>query len=225
MGRTARVVNLCFHGIGTPRRTLEPGEERYWISESEFLRILDEVAGEPAGRVRLSFDDANASDAHTALPALLERALGATFHLLSARIDQPGSLSADEARALAAAGMTIGNHGMDHVPWRGLDAAARHRELVEARHLLSATTGVAIREAALPLGRYDRRTLASLRAAGYDSVGTSDKGWAREGAWLQPRHSVTAADTVASVRAVLDSPGTPLVRARRGVVGVLKRWR
>ena len=32
-----RLLNLCFHGIGTPQRPLEPGEDAYWISECTYL--------------------------------------------------------------------------------------------------------------------------------------------------------------------------------------------
>src|SRR5207249_4098380 len=38
-----RCINICFHGVGTPRRELEPGEDVYWISEDAFRRILDEI--------------------------------------------------------------------------------------------------------------------------------------------------------------------------------------
>ena len=30
------IVNVCFHGIGTPDRELEPGEDKYWISTELF---------------------------------------------------------------------------------------------------------------------------------------------------------------------------------------------
>jgi peptidoglycan/xylan/chitin deacetylase (PgdA/CDA1 family) len=217
------VVNLCFHGIGSPQRTLEPGEERYWIDPDSFLAILDTASKHP--EVRLSFDDANASDVEIALPALRERELVATFHLLAGRVDKPGSLTADGARSLADAGMTIGNHGMDHLPWTGMDARAHHRELVEARDVLAEVTGSRIVDAALPLGRYDRRTLAGLRSAGYRSVGSSDRGWARPDAWMQPRYSICADDTSDSVAERISARGSMLERGRRSAVGLVKRWR
>ena len=101
-----RVVNVCFHGIGTPQRVLEPGEDSYWISRDTFLGVLDRVVDRD--HVRLSFDDGNASDVEFALPALLERGLTATFFVVAGRLDQPGSLSRDDVRRLHDAGMTIG---------------------------------------------------------------------------------------------------------------------
>ncbi len=152
-----QVINLCFHGIGTPRRTLEPGEDKYWVSVDAYHRILDAVMGDE--RVRINFDDGNLSDVEIGLPGLLDRNLTARFFVLAGRLDQGGSLSPEDVRRLTDAGMTVGSHGMDHVPWRGLAPHALHRELVDARSRLEEVTGTPVDEAALPLGRYDRRVL------------------------------------------------------------------
>lgn len=217
------LVNLCFHGIGRPARELEPGEAAYWVGTGVFHDVLDAVAGDP--RVRLSFDDGNASDAEVALPALVERGLPATFFVLAGRLDRPGSLSREQLLALHEHGMTVGSHGMDHVPWRHLDRATADRELCRARTELEDLVGSPVRDVALPLGRYDRRLLGLLRGLGYRSVHTSDRRWARSGAWLQPRFSVRAQDTVPGLRDdVLRRP--PLPRRTHGtLVGVAKRLR
>lgn len=218
-----RVVNVCFHGVGTPRRELEDGEARYWVSEDSFHRILDAVAGRDD--VRLSFDDGNLSDADVGLPALVERGLTATFFVLAGRLDDPGSLGPDHLRALAEAGMTVGTHGWAHRPWRGLADGDRQRELVEARQRIEAETGAPVDQAALPLGRYDRTVVRNLRDSGYRRVFTSDRGWARPGSWLQPRFSVRADDTVESLRSeVLTPPGLP-ARAKGELRTLVKRLR
>jgi peptidoglycan/xylan/chitin deacetylase (PgdA/CDA1 family) len=222
-GAVPRLVNVCFHGIGSPARELEPGEAPYWIAESEFLRILDVLAGRE--EVRLSFDDGNASDVEIGLPALRERGLRATFFALAGRLGSPGSLSGPDLRDLTAAGMTIGSHGMDHVPWRGLSPAAVTRELEDARATLAQESGTAVDQAALPLGRYDRTTLGHLRRLGYTAVHTSDRRPAREGAWLQPRHSVRAGDSAESVARDMLAPPTLPTRVRGAAVGLVKRWR
>lgn len=218
-----RVVNVCFHGIGTPGRELEPGEDAYWVDPPTFHGVLDAVAGRPD--VRLSFDDGNASDAEIALPALVERGLHATFFVLAGRLDEPGSLSADAVRDLVGHGMAVGSHGMHHHPWRGMDELTTRRELVEARTRLAEVTGLPVREAAAPLGRYDRRVLRDLRRLGYDRVHTSDRRWARPDAWLQPRFSVRRGDTVASVKSEVLTPPGVLRRAELDAVGLVKRLR
>jgi peptidoglycan/xylan/chitin deacetylase (PgdA/CDA1 family) len=103
--------------------------------------------------------------------------------------------------------MTIGSHGMDHRPWRRLTSPDRERELIEARERISEVVGSEVDEAAVPLGMYDRRTLSDLARLGYAAVHTSERmpGWS--GSWLQPRFSILAGDTVASVeRSALTDP-------------------
>jgi peptidoglycan/xylan/chitin deacetylase (PgdA/CDA1 family) len=189
----ARAVGLIFHGIGTPGRPLEPGEAPYWIPAARFEAILDRIAAlADPGRIRLSFDDGNASDHDIALPALRARGLAAEVFVLSGRIGQPGSLSAAQIRALLAAGMTIGSHGVAHVDWRGLDAAGLAAELAGSRAALEAVCGRPVTRAAIPFGRYDARVLRALRRAGYACAFSSDGGPMDPGAFLRPRSSVRA---------------------------------
>jgi peptidoglycan/xylan/chitin deacetylase (PgdA/CDA1 family) len=216
------IINLCFHGIGTIVEEREPGETRYWVGDGCFRRILDEVRDNP--RVRLSFDDGNRSDVDVALPALRDRALHAAFFPLAGRLADPASLAAADLRELRDAGMEIGSHGWTHSPLRGLGVADARRELVDARTVLAEASGGEIADAALPLGRYDRRLLWRLKRHGYRTVYTSDRMPARPNAWLQARYSVTAADTVESIRSVIaHRPG--LREARSALVSGVKRLR
>ena len=219
---TTVTVHLCFHGIGTCAEEREPGEARYWVEPGMFLRILDEVDALP--HVRLSFDDGNLSDVTTALPALAGRGLRATFFALAGRLDDPRSLRASDLRELRAAGMSIGSHGWDHVPWRGLDATGTRRELVDARLALADASDGPIEDAALPLGRYDRRLLGDLRRQGYRHVYTSDRLPSRPQAWLQPRYSVTATDTLESLRPILNG-GFRVSDVQRRLRSLAKRLR
>lgn len=192
-------VNVCFHGIGECTTEREPGESRYWMAADVFRGVLDVLAEVPG--VMLSFDDGNRSDVDIALPALQERRLQATFFALAGRLDDPASLTAADLRDLRSAGMSIGSHGWDHVPWRGLSEADARREFAESRTALAEASAGTITEAACPLGRYDRTTLRRLRAAGYHAVYTSDRHPFSDRLWLRARYSVTCHDTVDSVRA------------------------
>lgn len=211
-----RLTNICFHGIGHLEREREPGESGYWVTEGTFHGILD--LARDRSDVALSFDDGNASDIETGLPGLTERGLTATFFPIAARLDEPRSLSRSDLRALVDAGMSVGSHGMHHRPWRGLRAAEQVAEFDEARRVIQDVTGRAVDAAACPLGIYDRTTLLALRRRGYRTVMTSDRSRARAGAWLQPRYSVRADDTVESIASILDRAPTPaealLSRAR-----------
>lgn len=195
------IINVCFHGVGVLDAEREPGEARYWITEDFFYSVLDEVVRHP--HVRLSFDDGNKSDVLTALPALQERGLCATFFPLAGRLMDPASLDEGDLRFLRSAGMQIGSHGWEHIPWRQLNDEQAHRELLDARRVLSDASSGPIEKAALPLGRYDRAVLERLKKAGYATVYTSDRMPARESSWLQARYSVTATDTIENVRMII----------------------
>lgn len=217
------MINICFHGIGAPRRELESDEGGYWISQDLYHRIVDEVAGRDD--VALSFDDGNVSDIEIGLAPLLDTGRAADFFVLAGRFGKPGSLSPNEVRELQINGMRIGTHGMDHVPWRHLPAELRHRELAEARSAIAEVTGRPVTEAALPLGRYDRRLLRELRQRNYARVFTSDRRRARVGAWLQPRYSVHAHDTIETVRTEILRPPRATRALVSSVKGAVKRLR
>jgi peptidoglycan/xylan/chitin deacetylase (PgdA/CDA1 family) len=219
----ACVVNISFHGLGTPGPGIDAEAERYFIGTDLFLAVLDEVR--EYSWVELSFDDGYASDVEIALPAVIARGLFARFFPLAGRLGSPGHMSANGVRELAAAGMAIGSHGMGHCSWRGLDRQALHEELVGARHVLAAAAGTPIDTAACPFGSYDRDVLAALREQGYTRVFTSDRRRARAGAWLQPRYSVCRDDTIQTVRDDILAPPQFPGRVRSALSARVKAWR
>jgi peptidoglycan/xylan/chitin deacetylase (PgdA/CDA1 family) len=213
---------VCFHGIGSPAQEREPGEATYWVSDHRFRTILDWLTEMPA--VAISCDDGNRSDVDVVLPALVERRLVATFFPVVGRLGDPWSLSPGGVTELVAAGMDVGSHGLNHLPWSGLRGDAARAEIIRPRHVLEDLLGRRVDRAAAPLGRYDRPALALLRASGCAEVNVSDQRPARPGAWIQPRFSVRADDTVASLRARMLSSLDPVRRARNGTVSAVKRW-
>jgi peptidoglycan/xylan/chitin deacetylase (PgdA/CDA1 family) len=219
---SSHVVNVLFHGIGTPRRALEPGEEKYWVDVERFHELLDEALSWP--NVAISFDDSNSSDLEYALPALQRRKAQATFFIIAGRMGTAGSLDTSDVRTLRDAGMPIGTHGMHHRPWRGLRATEVEEEFVDARARLQDALGTVVDQAACPLGRYDRAVLGRLRALGYRRVFTSDRRPVRPSAWLQARYSVYADDTARTLRAAVFERSA-LQRVRAQAAGAVKRWR
>lgn len=217
-------INVCFHGVGHRALEREDGESGYWVSTNQFLELLDDIATWPE-EVALSFDDGNRSDIEIALPALLERGLTATFFPVAGRLGDRESIAADEVSLLIQHGMQVGTHGMHHRPWRGLDDRGLEEELVAARRLIEGAAGRPVTEAALPLGRYDRRVLGALHTLGYARVHSSDRRPARSAAWLQPRFSVRADHSPASLRREVESSRTLRARLRATAVGAIKRLR
>jgi peptidoglycan/xylan/chitin deacetylase (PgdA/CDA1 family) len=218
-----RLINLTFHGIGSAARPLEPGESRVWVSQEQFLSLLN--AAVSRDDVAITFDDGNASDVEQALPALHTRGLRATFFVVAGRLGTPGFLDEDGLRALAAAGMEIGCHGMHHRAWRGLEERALHEELVEGRAILERVVDRQVARAACPFGAYDRRVLNTLRRSGYQHVYTSDRGTSRPDDFLQPRNSVGPNDGPGLLEEIAAAkPPTVTTAARRAKMAI-KRWR
>ena len=219
--RRSVIVNI--HGIGTPARELDPGEDVAWISVPQFEMVLEAATGRED--VRLTFDDGNASDVEIALPRLLERGLRAEFYPAAGLLGDPGRLDKDGVRELHRAGMTIGSHGWAHRDWRRLTADQIHEEFVEAPKFLGDLIGVPVTRASIPFGSYDRHVLRRLRDARADRAYTSDGGRAREGSWLQPRNSLRSSLDAEWIRRVMHSPPSLPRRARQVAARTVKRLR
>jgi peptidoglycan/xylan/chitin deacetylase (PgdA/CDA1 family) len=220
---TDRLINLTFHGLGDPGPGVDRDERDYWVAAEMFERTLDAVRGR--GDVAVTFDDGNESDARIALPALAARGMSASFFVVADRIGAPGYLGASAIRELTAAGMPVGSHGLAHRNWRGLAADELRREVFEARDRIAAASGRPVTGAACPFGGYDRRSLAELRAAGFERVYTSDRWYAARGAWFQPRFTIVRNDTPESVDAILASRPGPVGSAMAAARLAVKRWR
>lgn len=201
------VQHITFHGIGPVPRELAPGEDRYWIDLDRYRSILDLLVGRDG--VRISFDDGNLSDIQLGLPELEQRRLRASFFICAGRLGVPFFLGQTDLAQLVAAGMSVGSHGWDHRPWRGLSPSDAQREWAEAPARIRDVTKRPVNVAACPFGSYDRRVLRGLREAGFEHVLTSDPGMARESAFLQPRTSVQRDTTPAQVGTWLAARSLP----------------
>jgi peptidoglycan/xylan/chitin deacetylase (PgdA/CDA1 family) len=220
---TSSVVNITVHGIGTPDRDLEPGEEQTWVSIAQFERVLDAVS--QGSDVRLTFDDGNDSDVTVALPRLVERALDAEFFLLAGTLGDRGRVDHADVRKLVDAGMTIGSHGWSHRDWRRIDPVQAWEEMDNAHRVLGELTGRRVSRVAIPFGSYDRHVLRRLRAAGVTRAYTSDGGRARPDDWLQARTSLRHDMDAAWIARVLDPDIFRIRRARNSAVRAVKRLR
>jgi peptidoglycan/xylan/chitin deacetylase (PgdA/CDA1 family) len=215
-------LNLTFHGIGEPPAD-RAREVDYWLPREQLLLALDRARLRPD--VAITFDDGNLSDVEVALPALLERGLKAHFFVCAGRLDQPGFLGADGVRALIAAGMTVGSHGMHHRRWPALTSRELIEETEGARLRLESVTRTPADTVAVPFGEYNRRVLAAVRRAGFARVFTSDQGWASAAAWLQPRNTLHRSQGPAAIDRLLDTREALPLRWMRGLKRTAKSWR
>lgn len=214
-----------FHGIGTPPARVDDGERPYWLSREGFVRALDLLAASGLP-FRVTFDDGNLSDVETGVPLCAERGVESIVFACSGRIGRAGYLAAADLRALAAMpGCRIGSHGIDHVPWRGLDPAALAAEVAQSRAVLEAALAAPVAAAGIPFGAYDRRVLAALRRAGYREVYSSDGGPRLSAGGVQPRLSLRGDRPVEAQVAALLAATAPRRRVRQELRLRLKELR
>jgi peptidoglycan/xylan/chitin deacetylase (PgdA/CDA1 family) len=216
------MIVLNFHLIGKPTRVLAAGEAEVSLDRHQFAEILDAVRDRTD--VHLTFDDGNSSDVSVALPELMRRGLRAEFFICPGRFGAAEFVDEHDVHALRQAGMSLGSHGMDHVPWRKLDRPGIDREIVQAKRRLEDVLQAPVATAACPFGAYDRRTLSALRAAGFKRVYTSDRGRANANDWLVPRNTVHRWDSAETIERSLDGSGGRVSLARKSWRWT-KRWR
>jgi peptidoglycan/xylan/chitin deacetylase (PgdA/CDA1 family) len=76
-------------------------------------------------------------------------------------------MTQDELRTLAAEGVGVGSHGMDHEYLTRVSTAALAEVLASSRAALSAIAGHPVDAIAYPWGRVDERVASAARMAGY----------------------------------------------------------
>lgn len=216
-------IILNLHGIGTPERVLEPGEEPYWLSVEQFQDIVS-FAASMRGKIKCAFtiDDSNLSDATIAGPFLARMGFSAQIFVLTGRIGQKGSLDQIAIRDLLDMGHTIGSHGNAHRDWKTLDEGELVDEIHTPRKRLQDLTGQTIDAAGLPFGGYNREVLAEARRAGFKRLYSSDGGIARNGDWPAGRTSLRRDMSSARMRALFD-PEPLFVRLKRRIKAEIKK--
>lgn len=216
---------LNFHGIGTPNRPFEPGEEPYWISIQQFEEVLGVIANNSNGSVQITFDDGNDSDVLIALPRLQSGGLSARFFVLAGKLGSKGYLRTTDLRLLRDQGMKVGTHGSAHVNWARLNGPDLSSEVDEARQILEKAIDGPINSAAIPFGAYNGRVIRKLKAAGFHNVYTSDGGSFRSNRWLQPRTSIRHDTALPALERLVRLGSTPMETVKRDARMLFKTWR
>lgn len=220
-----RQVILNFHGIGRPKRQLEPGEAPYWVSADFFEQTMELVAcHQDRVHVDITFDDGNLSDIEIGMPILARHGRRATFFVLADRIGTPGSLGQDDMRALVAAGHQIGSHGAAHIDWASATTAELEHELGSAtRGAIAAAAGQPVAAAAIPFGRYNAAVLKALSRHNYTQVYSSDGGAWRARHHPVPRTSPRSDMTLEDIQNILLGQEPLKTRLRRMLAMRVKR--
>jgi len=184
------IVFLMYHELELPGRPLiqsEPGYVRYILQESYFraqigwlkqhgwkgIDVSAALQYRTEKTVAITFDDGCETDLIAAAPILKEAAFLATFYVTAGFIGKQGYMSPSQLRELRSSGFEIGCHSMTHPYLNDLAPESLRYEIVEARSKLEDILGTAVAHFSCPGGRYDDRTLALAKQAGYHSVANS----------------------------------------------------
>jgi peptidoglycan/xylan/chitin deacetylase (PgdA/CDA1 family) len=176
---------LVYHGLGRPdeaRLLISPkhleAQIGYLQRRGYEFKTAQELSGAPAsGTVVLTFDDGFRTALTDVAPLLARLGVRGTFYVSpglfgkqhwQVRGDEGRLLDADDAKALAEAGMEVGSHTMSHPDLRTLGDDDLAAELAESKAAIEKITGRPCRTFAYPYGLYDDRVTAATAAAGYD---------------------------------------------------------
>ncbi len=170
--RSDRVPILTYHDLGDGPAPLSIRPARFrdhlrslrasgWTTLS-LPALADGVirGGWPDRSVFITFDDGLRSVADHALPALLGEGMTATVFVVAGAIRPGGdppvlcgpAMDAAAIRDVAAAGLTVGAHGMTHRALGRLAPADQAREIQDSQRLLEDVLGAPVRSFAYPFG-------------------------------------------------------------------------
>jgi peptidoglycan/xylan/chitin deacetylase (PgdA/CDA1 family) len=164
--------------------------DRFAKQMGEFARAgfksasMDEalVSGNSGKKFVISFDDGFRNVLEFAAPVLrahnfraiqfiVHDLMGATNRWDGAEPQEPLMTKA-EVNEWLKAGHEIGSHTMTHADLSKASDADLRREIIDSKKALEDSFGVPIRHFCYPFGRYDRRALALVQEAGYQTACT-----------------------------------------------------
>jgi peptidoglycan/xylan/chitin deacetylase (PgdA/CDA1 family) len=146
----------ALHGLGA-----------YWFQQLEALLI---VYGERQAAALLHLPERRARE--LVLACERDADLRRRVSDVAAGLAVPGILERNAIAALAAAGMAIGFHTVEHDILPGLSGAALDDAVSRGREDLAAAAGAAVHYFAYPHGKADTRSAAAVRRAGFNAAFT-----------------------------------------------------
>ena len=141
----------------------------------------------PPKVVGITFDDGYKNNFVNALPILEKNKFTATCYVVSAHLggtnvwdrgilaEQP-LMTLSECKGWLAAGMEIGSHTRNHVKLTDISLPVAEQEIAASREDLEAALGVHIGSFCYPYGAYRAEHETLVKAAGYDSATTTQRG-------------------------------------------------
>jgi peptidoglycan/xylan/chitin deacetylase (PgdA/CDA1 family) len=196
--RTLSVPILMYHRIDVLRSTLpaitrsltvDPGDfarQMRWlhrhgyhtVTQAQLFTALERRSRLPAKPVLITFDDGYRDVFVNAAPVLRRLRMKATAYVITSRISNGdvSFLTWLQLRQLEQDGIEIGSHTVHHSELPGLSDPAALQELIQSRQALEAYLHHPVQWFAYPAGRFDTRSEALVRQAGYVLAVTTQPG-------------------------------------------------
>jgi peptidoglycan/xylan/chitin deacetylase (PgdA/CDA1 family) len=190
----------------------------HWLTRHRFRGVtLARVEAAWAGRARLprrpivvSFDDGYRSVYAHAFRRLRRHRWPAVLNLAAANLQFGGGLTRAQVRRLIRAGWELASHTINHITLRGAGRLTLRDEIAGSRALLQSMFHVPVRNFAYPEGKWDRRAVAQIRAAGYRAAAGISPGLMRPSERFHfDRIRVDQSDGVRGLRRKLAAQGVP----------------
>jgi len=187
--RTVQVPVLMYHYLSEPPSDADIYRRDLSVTPALFAAHLDRMIAEgytiislydlaayllqgtplPSKAVVITFDDGYRDNYENAFPLLRERGITATFFVVIEFINQerPEYLTWPMVQEMAAAGMPIEAHGIDHTTLRGRSHLDLEFQALRSYETLQNAVGLRARFVSYPAGEFDEQTIEVFQEAGY----------------------------------------------------------
>jgi peptidoglycan/xylan/chitin deacetylase (PgdA/CDA1 family) len=180
------------------------------ITPDQAFAALERGARLPRNPIMITFDDGYRDVFGKASSILHQLGMPATAFVITSRISGPDTsfLTWDDLRSLERRGIAIGSHTVSHVELTRLSSTEALRQLRVSRDVLQRRLGEPVQWFSYPAGRFDARTEALVRQAGYVLAVTTQPGsrQAAQAPFALHRYEVQDTTGVVGVAAILGSP-------------------
>lgn len=133
----------------------------------------------PPKPIILTFDDGYADAYTAALPIMQQEKATGAFYLVSEFLNKDRYITTNQAKTLAAAGMEIGSHTLNHKDLAKMGESDQEKQLAESKAKLEEVLGQPVTAFCYPAGRYNETTVQLAKRVGYASATTTKPGIAK----------------------------------------------